>query len=112
MKLKILSGNIRGINSPEERCLLELHFRTWKADFLFLQQTKLQHFPQQFISHLGSGRIVAFAALETEGTWGGRGGYCDYLGQGMAFSILFGVQQTGKMEILCGLSYLLSRGSV
>lgn len=71
MKLKILSGNIRGINSPEERCLLELHFRTWKADFLFLQQTKLQHFPQQFISHLGSGRIVAFAALETEGTRGG-----------------------------------------
>ena len=42
MKPKIISWNVRGMNELEKRMKIKRRLREWKADIVFLQETKIE----------------------------------------------------------------------
>ena len=41
MKLRLISWNVRGLNSPHKRELVKYWLQNWKCDAVCLQETKL-----------------------------------------------------------------------
>ena len=42
MKSKILSWNVRGANAPDKRKVIKNFLRSYRADLVCLQETKIQ----------------------------------------------------------------------
>jgi exonuclease III len=42
MKPNIISWNVRGMNEPEKRMKIRRRLRGWKADIVYLQETKME----------------------------------------------------------------------
>ncbi|KAG6634121.1 hypothetical protein CIPAW_12G097200 [Carya illinoinensis] len=71
MKPKILSWNVRGLNSPNKRLRVKNLIRDWKADIICLQETKLKHVDRSIIRSLWSCVYAGWASLPSKGASGG-----------------------------------------
>ena len=71
MKLKIMSGNVRGVNNRDKRKVLKAFIRSKKADIVCLQETKIQNMSVGIVRSLGVGRFLDWGAVDVEGYVGG-----------------------------------------
>ena len=71
MKFKILSWNVRGVNDPEKRKVIKNFLRSYKADVVCLQETKIQEMSIDLVRSLGVGRQLNWKAMNAEGSAGG-----------------------------------------
>ena len=58
MKFKILSWNVRGANAPDKRKVIKNFLRSYRADLVCLQETKVQKMTLVLASSLGVGRCL------------------------------------------------------
>ena len=71
MNLKIMSGNVRGVNNLDKRKVLKAFVRSKKADIVCLQETKIQNMSVGIVRSLGVGRFLDWGAVDVEGYVGG-----------------------------------------
>jgi len=71
MNLKIISWNVRGLNCSRKRGIVRNIIRSWKADIVCLQETKLRGDITNIIKEVWGSRWVDFVQLEASGTRGG-----------------------------------------
>ena len=71
MKVKILSWNVRGVNDPNKRKVINNFIRTQRVDLVCLQETKGQEMNNVMACSLRVGRFLKWKALNAEGTEGG-----------------------------------------
>ena len=53
MKFKILSWNVRGVNAPDKRKVIKNFLRSYRADLVCLQETKVQEMTIDLVRSLG-----------------------------------------------------------
>ena len=71
MKFKILSWNVRGPNVPDKRKVIKNFLRSYRADLVCLQETKVQEMTIDLVRSLGVGRRLNWKSLNAEGSaWG------------------------------------------
>ena len=70
MKFKILSLNVRGANAPDKRKVIKNILRSYRADLVCLQETKVQEMTIDLVRSLGVGRRLNWKALNVEGSAG------------------------------------------
>ncbi|KAH0689225.1 hypothetical protein KY289_016583 [Solanum tuberosum] len=68
MKLNIVSSNVRGLYDKDKKRIVKNQLLDWKADFVCLQETKLEGDCQDHINQIRGGRWTRFATLEANGT--------------------------------------------
>ena len=71
MKLKILSWNVRGLNSPRKREVVKNLLRDWRCDIIYLQETKINSMDLQTIKSLWGSPYSDWVALDAVNTTGG-----------------------------------------
>ena len=71
MKFKILSWNVRVVNALDKRKVIKNFLRSYKADLVCLQETKVQEMTIDLVRSLGVGRCLNWKALNAEGFAGG-----------------------------------------
>ena len=71
MKIKIISWNVRGVNAPEKRKVIKNFLRSYRADMVCLQETKVHDMSAELARSLGVGRSLNWKALDAEGSAGG-----------------------------------------
>ena len=71
MKIKIISWNVRGVNDPDKRKVIKNFLRSYRADLVCLQETKVQEMNTVMVRSLGVGRRLNWKALDAEGSAGG-----------------------------------------
>ena len=71
MKFKILSWNVRGVNAPDKRKVIKNILRSYRADIVCLQETKVQEMTIDLVRSLGVGHRMNWKALNAEGSAGG-----------------------------------------
>lgn len=71
MQLKLVSWNVRGLNSRDKRRVVKNIMGDWKADIIYLQETKLQGDLTGLVTQIWGGRWIKIACLEASGTRGG-----------------------------------------
>ena len=71
MKIKILSWNVRGANAPDKRKVIKNFLRSYRADLVCLQETKVQEMTIDLVRSLGVGHRLNWKALNAEGAAGG-----------------------------------------
>lgn len=71
MKVKLVSWNIRGLNSGDKRRFVKSLIFNWNADIVCLQESKLEGEVKDMIKELWGGRWVKYACLQASGTRGG-----------------------------------------
>ena len=71
MKFKILSWNVRGANAPDKRKVIKNFLRSYRADLVCLQETKIQEMSIDLVRSLGVGRQLNWKAMNAEGSAGG-----------------------------------------
>ncbi|CAN4078998.1 unnamed protein product [Withania somnifera] len=71
MKVKLVSWNVRGLNSRDKRRFVKSQIFNWKADIVCLQESKLEREIQYMIKEIWGGRWVKYACLQASGTKGG-----------------------------------------
>ena len=71
MKLRLISWNVRGLNSPHKRELVRYWLRNWKCDDICLQETKLYEIDLQLVRSLWGNSYVDWEMLPAIGTAGG-----------------------------------------
>ena len=71
MKFKILSWNVRGVNCLDKRKVIKNFLRSYRADLVCLQETKVQEMMINLVRNLGVGRYLNWKALNAEGSAGG-----------------------------------------
>ena len=64
MKIKILFGNVSGLNDGEKTKLIKLVVRPQKADLVCLLKTKVQEMSLQMVRSLGVGRFLNWGAID------------------------------------------------
>ena len=69
MKLRLISWNVRGLNSPHKCELVRYWLRNWKCDAICLQETKLYEIDLQLVRRGNS--YVDWEMLPAIGTTGG-----------------------------------------
>ena len=70
MKIKIISWNVRGVNDPEKRKVIKNFLRSYRADIVCLQETKVQEMSVELARGLGVGRRLNWKVLNAEGSAG------------------------------------------
>ena len=71
MNLKILSWNVRGLNEKEKRIKVHNFLRSWRADIVFLQETKLEWVTRGIVRSIWSFPYIDWLYLGSEGAFGG-----------------------------------------
>ena len=71
MKLRLLSWNVRGLNSSHKRELVRFWLRKWNCDVVCLQETKLADIDLQLVRSLWGNSFVDWEMLPALGTAGG-----------------------------------------
>jgi hypothetical protein len=71
MKLKILSWNVRGLNSPRKREVVKKLLRDWRCDIICLQETKINKMDLQTVKSLWGSPYSDWVALDAVNTAGG-----------------------------------------
>jgi hypothetical protein len=71
MKLRLISWNVRGLNSSQKRELVKYWLRNWKCDAVCLQETKLEKIDLQLVRSLWGNSFVDWEMLPAIGTAGG-----------------------------------------
>ena len=71
MKIKILSWNVRGADAPNKRKVIKNFLRSYRADLVCLQETKVQEMTIDLVRNLGVGHHLNWKALHAEGSAGG-----------------------------------------
>ena len=71
MNMKIISWNVRGLNSKEKRAQIKNALKLWNGDIICLQETKLDHIGRAVIRSLWGNRFADWAYQESEGASGG-----------------------------------------
>ena len=71
MNLKILSWNVRGLNEKEKRLKVRNFLRSWRADIVCLQETKLEWVTRGLVRSIWSCPYIDWLYLGSEGASGG-----------------------------------------
>lgn len=71
MKLRILTWNVRGLNSREHRNRIKSALKKWNADIVVLQESKIENMGREVIRDIWPGYFVDWVALDASGTAGG-----------------------------------------
>ena len=71
MKFKILSWNVRCANAPDKRKVIINFLKSYRADLVCLQETKVQEMTIDLVRSLGVRRRLNWKALNAEGSAGG-----------------------------------------
>ena len=71
MNLKIISLNVRGLNDKEKRLKIRNFLRSWKADIVCLQETKLELVSRGLVRSIWSCPYIDWLYLGSEGASGG-----------------------------------------
>ena len=71
MNLKIISWNVRGLNDKEKRLKIRNFLRSWKADIVCLQETKLEWVTRGLVRSIWSCPFIDLLYLDSEGASGG-----------------------------------------
>ena len=64
MNLKILSWNVRGLNEKEKRLKVRNFLRSWRADIVCLQETKLEWITRELVRSIWSCPCIDWLYLE------------------------------------------------
>ena len=71
MNLKILSWNVRGLNEEGKRLKIHNLLRTWRADIVCLQETKLEWVTRGLVRSIWSCPYIDRLYLGSKGASGG-----------------------------------------
>jgi exonuclease III len=71
MNMKIISWNVRGLNSKEKRAQIKNALKLWNWEIICFQETKMEHIGRAVIRSLWSNRFADWAYQESEGASGG-----------------------------------------
>ena len=71
MNLKIISWNVRGLNEKEKRLKVCNFLRSWRADIVCLQDTKLEWVTRGIVRSIWSCPYIDWLYLGSEGASGG-----------------------------------------
>jgi exonuclease III len=71
MNLKIITWNVRGLNDPEKRLQIKNLIKSWRADVICLQETKLEVMSRSVVKSLWGCHYVDWAYLGSVGAAGG-----------------------------------------
>ena len=71
MKLKLISWNVRGLNEVDKRIQIRNLLRSWKADIVCLQETKLEWISRGTVRSIWSCPYVDWLYLGSDGASGG-----------------------------------------
>ncbi|KAM3252928.1 hypothetical protein P3L10_006998 [Capsicum annuum] len=71
MKIKLISWNVRGLKEQGKRRVVQSLIQEWKANIVYLQETKLEGNVHELIKQIWAGRWIKYACLEASGTRGG-----------------------------------------
>ena len=71
MNLRIVSWNVRGLNEQDKWLRVRSLVRKWKADFVCLQETKMELINRGVISSLWGGQYLDWLYLGSVGVSGG-----------------------------------------
>ena len=66
MNLRIVSWNVRGLNEQDKQLRVKSLIRKWKADFVCLQENKMELINRGVISSLWGGQYLDWLYL---GSW-------------------------------------------
>ena len=69
--MKILSWNVRGLNEKEKRLKIRNLLRTWRADIVCLQETKLEWVTRGLVRSIWSCPYLDWLYLGSKGVSGG-----------------------------------------
>ena len=67
MNLKILTWNVRGLNEKEKRLKVRNFLRSWRADIVCLQETKLKWVTRGLVRRIWSCPYIDWLYLGFEG---------------------------------------------
>ena len=67
MNLKILSWNVRGLNDKKKRLLIRNFLRSWRADIVCFQETKLEWVTRGIVRSIWSCPFLDWLYLGSEG---------------------------------------------
>ena len=67
MNLKIISWNVKGLNEKEKRLKVRNFLRTWRADIVCLQETKLKWVTRGLVRRIWSCPYIDWLYLDSEG---------------------------------------------
>ena len=67
MNLKILTWNVRGLNEKEKRLKVRNFLRSWRADIVCLQETKLKWVTRGLVRRIWSCPYIDWLYLDSEG---------------------------------------------
>lgn len=71
MQFKLVSWNVRGLNTRDKRRVVKSIMGDWKADVICVQETKLERDLMGLVRQIKGGRWIKMACLEASGTRGG-----------------------------------------
>ena len=71
MNLKIISWNVRGLNSKEKRAQIKNALKIWNGEIICFQETKMEQIGRAVIRSLWANRFADWAYQESEGASGG-----------------------------------------
>ena len=71
MNLKLLSWNVRGLNEVDKRLQIRNLLRSWKADIVCLQETKLEWITRVIVRSIWGCSYVDWLYLGSDGASGG-----------------------------------------
>ena len=69
--LKLLSWNVRRLNEIEKRLQICNFLRSWKADIVCLQETKLEWITRDIVRSIWSFPYIDWLYLGSDGAFGG-----------------------------------------
>jgi hypothetical protein len=70
MKPKLLAWNVRGLNEGDKCLRVRNMLREWKADVIYLQETKLDHMPSSLVSSFWGCQHMNGCCLNSRGPLG------------------------------------------
>jgi exonuclease III len=71
MHLRMISWNVRGLNSKEKRSQIRNALKMWNGEIICLQETKMSNIGRAEIGSLWGNRFAGWVFLESEGASGG-----------------------------------------
>ena len=71
MTLRLLSGNVKGLNNPRKREVCKNLLREWRCDIVCLHETKLSLINSAVLRSLSGGPFTDWAVLYAVQTSGG-----------------------------------------
>ncbi|XBI13889.1 hypothetical protein VPH35_140561 [Triticum aestivum] len=96
----IMSWNIRGLNSPTRRAVVNETAETHKLALLCLQETKIDEWSRSLVREVGGARLADCVVLPTTGTRGGAAIFWDRSRVDMQSHAIWRFSITAKITII------------